>query len=255
MLNITKGRVAAPILAAIYGVEGVGKTTLASSLPGALIFDLEGGAKHYDIARVDGIATWTDLLAAIKDICSNPDELHRQGYHTLVFDSLDAAEQLLLIPYTLKMHGRPNGTLGDFDWGRGYELEANDFKIFLAACDTLLRCGYNVLFIVHSQQREVNPPDNAPYSHYELKLSKRLCSLVKEKVDMLLFATYETYLKREGNANKGQGAKRVLICNHTAYADAKNRFGLKDKVDMIPSMIAPYFLVPCANANAKKGGE
>ena len=40
MLNITKGRVAAPILAAIYGVEGVGKTTLASSLPGALIFDL-----------------------------------------------------------------------------------------------------------------------------------------------------------------------------------------------------------------------
>ena len=53
MLNITKGRVAAPILAAIYGVEGVGKTTLAANLPGALIFDLEGGAKHYDIARVD----------------------------------------------------------------------------------------------------------------------------------------------------------------------------------------------------------
>ena len=141
MLNITKGRVAAPILAAIYGVEGVGKTTLASSLPGALIFDLEGGAKHYDIARVDGIATWTDLLAAIKDICISPVELLRQGYHSLVFESLDAAEQLLLIPYTLKMHGRPNGTLGDFDWGRGYEFEANDFKIFLAACDTLLRCG------------------------------------------------------------------------------------------------------------------
>ncbi len=252
MLNITKGRAKAPILAAIYGVEGVGKTTLAASLPGALLFDIEGGAKHYDIARVDGITSWMELLAALRDICNSPDELHGQGYHTLVFDSLDAAEQLLLIPHTLQMHGRPNGSLGDFDWGRGYEFEANDFKVFLSACDALLRCGFNVVFLVHSQQRDVNPPDNEPYSHYELKLSKRLCALVKEKVDMLLFATYETYVKREGGTNKGQTAKRILICNHTAYADAKNRFGLKDKVDMNAANIAPYFLTP---GGEKKGGE
>lgn len=246
MLKISKGRKAAPVMAAIYGVEGVGKTTLAAALPGALIIDVEEGAVHYDVARIDSteVDSYEKLLGFMQDVCNNPDSLHDQGYHTIVFDSVDAIESLLLIPFTLKMNGKPGGTLGDFDWGRGYELEANEFKRFLAGSSALIQRGFNVVFVVHSQQRDINPPDNPPYSHYELKLNKRLCALLKEKVDMLLFATYETYTVREGNANKAKGSKRVLICQHTAYADAKNRFGFPEKIPMDPKLLTQYFPVP-----------
>lgn len=246
MLKISKGRKAAPVMAAIYGVEGVGKTTLAAQLPGALIMDVEDGAIHYDVARIDSteVNTWEKLLGLMQDICNDPDSLHTQGYHTIIFDSVDAIESLLLIPFTLKVNGKPGGALGDFDWGRGYELEANDFKRFLSGCSALMQRDFNIVFIVHSQQRDINPPDNPPYSHYELKLGKRLCALLKERVDMLLFATYETYTVREGNANKAKGSKRVLICQHTAYADAKNRFGFPEKIPMDSKLLAPYFLAP-----------
>lgn len=246
MLKISKGKKAAPVMAAIYGVEGVGKTTLAAALPGALIIDVEEGAVHYDIARIDAaeVDTWEKMIDMIGYIYSSPDDLHKQGYHTIVFDSVDAIESLLLIPFTLKVNGKPGGSLADFDWGRGYDREANDFKRFLSGCSALMQKGFNIVFIVHSQQKEINPPDNPPYSHYELKLNKKLCALLKEKVDMLLFATYETYTIKEGNANKAKSTKRVLVCQHTAYADAKNRFGFPSKIDMNPDILKPYFPVP-----------
>lgn len=244
MINISKGKKKKPIMAAIYGVEGVGKTCLAAGLPGALIVDIEHGSTHYDVSRIDDVNTWSDLIGLIQDVVKAPDELHSHGIHTIIFDSVDAIENMMLIPYVMKMNGKPGGALADFDWGRGYELEANEFKLFLRGCDALMQAGFNTVLIVHCQQKEVNPPELQPYSHYELKLNKRLCALVKERADMLLFATYDTYLIRQGNASKARDAKRVLICNHMAYADAKNRFGLPDKIDLDPDKLAPFFLVP-----------
>lgn len=243
MIPITKGPAKVPIMAAIYGVEGVGKTTLAASLPGALIIDLEGGAAHYDVSRVDGIDTYEKLINLIQEIINTADSLHAGGYFTIVIDSLDAMENLLLIPFVLKMNGKPSGSLSDWDWGRGWDLEGNEFKNFLYGCGQIVQKGFNVVFVVHCQQKDINPPDNPPYSHYELKLNKKLCAYLKEKVDMLLFATYETYTVKEGNTSKAKGAKRVLVCSHTAYADAKNRFGLPERIEMDPTIISKYFPV------------
>ena len=51
MLTITTGKQDVPIRAIIYGCEGVGKSTLAAQIPGALLVDIEDGSHQIDCTR------------------------------------------------------------------------------------------------------------------------------------------------------------------------------------------------------------
>lgn len=242
MLTINKGKTKRPVIAAIYGVEGVGKTTLASQLPGALLLDIEKGSGNYDVARVDNLETLTDVYNAISDLATDAEAYHNDGYYTVVVDSVDVLENNYIIPTVMAREGRPNGVLADLEWGKGYEKEAQEFTNFLNGVELLQSKGYNVVLIVHTAIKDATPPDGPSYNHYELKLNKRLCQALKEKVDMLLFASYKTILTKDGNKVRGKAVTRRLVCNHCAYADAKNRYGLDNEVPLDPAVIAPFFV-------------
>lgn len=236
MLKIEKGAKKVPIALAIYGVEGVGKTTFAGALPGALIVDVEKGSMNYDFLRITDIDGWTGLMNILRELYTNAAEYHKSGVKTIVFDSVDAIENTLLIPHILE--NSKAQTLAEMEWGKGYELESRAFSTFLTACAALKASGYNIAFIVHSTQKEVNPPDTPPYSHYELKLNKKISAALKESVDMLLFFNFKITVGSDKGMGKGKAAERVMVCNHTAYADAKNRFGLDTVLPMDVKMIA-----------------
>ena len=50
-IQITRGAAQKPQKVVIYGVEGIGKTTLAAQFPNPLFIDTEGGTEGYDVAR------------------------------------------------------------------------------------------------------------------------------------------------------------------------------------------------------------
>ena len=56
-LRISTGTVPRAQKVVLYGVEGIGKTTLASKMPDALFIDTEGGTAHMDVKRIDGVNT------------------------------------------------------------------------------------------------------------------------------------------------------------------------------------------------------
>lgn len=61
---------------------------------------------------------------------------------------------------------------------------------------------------------------------------------------MVLFANYETYVikgKNEMEKNKAAGGKRVMYTTHHPCWDAKNRFGLPEKLPFEFSQIAHCF--------------
>ena len=59
---------------------------------------------------------------------------------------------------------------------------------------------------------------------------------------MLLFANYKTYVvTTENNTKKATGGKRTLFTTHSPCWDAKNRFGLKDELDLDFKEIAHLF--------------
>lgn len=238
VLNITRGRRQAAVRGTIYGDEGIGKSTLATQFPAPLVLDTEDGTHHLDVARVS-VHDWKTLTLAVTELAVNP-----QGFQTIVIDSADWAEKLL-IEWLLKTSGKKS--IEDFGFGRGYTMLAEHWTRFLASCDVLVSHGINVVWVAHSCVKRVSPPDQTDgYDRYELKLTKQVSPLLREWCDLLLFCTYKMKLVEGGDGRlKAQGGKeRVMHAEHSAAWSAKNRFGLPAEMPMDISHLQTIFSGP-----------
>lgn len=220
LLPIQSGKQPRPQRVVIYGVEGIGKSTLASAFPRPLYLDTEDGTSHLDVDRV-AIKDWRQLMDALRILYRD-----QMGYQTAVIDTADQAEQMC-IDYVCKRDRK--GSLEDWGYGRGYTYLAEEYKRLLKAGDALVAKGLHVVIVAHAQIRKIELPDEAgAFDKYELKLSKKVAPLVREWCDMLLFCNYRTFVTEVGGTKKAQGADRVMYTTHAATWDAKNRVGLAE---------------------------
>ena len=235
MLNISSGRVARPQKLVLYGVEGIGKTSLAAQTPDPLFIDTEGGTAHLDVRRLQKPETWEELIALIREVAATPDVCR-----TLVIDTADWAEQMA-IDHICQKFKQPG--LESFGYGKGYTFLAEEFSRMLAACDDVILSGKNVVITAHARQRRVELPDETGgFDVWGLKLSKQCAPLLKEWPDALLFINYKTYVvATDSNSHKAQGGKRVIYTTHSPVWDAKNRHNLPEEMDLSYASIAPVF--------------
>ena len=235
MLNITSGRVPRPQKLVFYGVEGIGKTSLAAQTPDPLFIDTEGGTSHLDVQRLQKPASWEELIALIKEVAATPDVCR-----TLVLDTADWAEQMC-IDHICAKYKQPG--IESFGYGKGYTYLAEEFSRLLAACDEVILSGKNMIITAHAKMRKQELPDEAgAFDRWELKLSKQTAPLLKEWPDALLFLNFKTLVvSTEANTHKAQGGKRVMFTSHHPCWDAKNRHGLPDELELSYASIAPIF--------------
>ena len=242
VLNITRGRRQAAVRGTLYGNEGVGKTTLATQFPSPLVLDTEDGTNHIDVAR-SSIHDWKTLTLAMTELA-----VDAQGFKTIVIDSADWAEKLL-VEWMLKTSGKKS--IEDFGFGKGYVMLQEHFTRFLASCDVLVGQGVNVVFVAHSMVKRVSPPDQTDgYDRYELKLTKQVSPLLREWCDLLLFCTYRTKLVEgsDGRLKATGGKDRVMHAEHSAAWDAKNRFALPAEMPMHIGQLESIFAGPAPAA-------
>ena len=244
MLNITSGRVARPQKLVLYGVEGIGKTSLAAQTPEPLFIDTEGGTSHLDVRRLQKPASWEELISLIREVAATPDVCR-----TLVIDTADWAEQLC-IDHICAKYKQPG--IESFGYGKGYTYLAEEFARMLTACDEVILSGENVVITAHAKMRKQELPDEqGAFERWELKLSKQTAPLLKEWPDALLFLNFKTLVvTTESNTHKAQGGKRVIYTSHSPVWDAKNRHGMPEELDLSYASIAPIFgeTVPAAQA-------
>jgi hypothetical protein len=242
VLQITRGRRQAAVRGTIYGIEGIGKTTLATQFPAPLVLDTEDGTNHIDVARAS-IHDWKSLTLALTELAVNA-----QGFKTIVIDSADWAEKLL-IEWLLKTSGKKS--IEDFGFGKGYTMVAEHWTRFLASCDVLIGQGINVVFVAHSTVKRTSPPDQTDgFDRYELKLTKQSAPLLREWCDLLLFCHYRTKLVEgsDGRLKATGGKDRVMHAEHSAAWDAKNRFDLADEMPMDIGQLQSIFAGPAPAA-------
>ena len=235
MLNITSGRVARPQKLVLYGVEGIGKTSLAAQTPEPLFIDTEGGTSHLDVRRLQKPASWEELISLIKEVAATPDVCR-----TLVVDTADWAEQLC-IDHICARYKQPG--IESFGYGKGYTYLAEEFARMLAACDEVILSGKNVVITAHAKMRKQELPDEqGAFDRWELKLSKQTAPLLKEWPDALLFLNFKTLVvTTESNTHKAQGGRRVIYTSHSPVWDAKNRHNMPEELDLSYASIAPIF--------------
>ena len=237
-MNITRGPVKSAIRVAVYGTEGVGKSTFASQFPGAVFIDTEGSTTHMDVARFDQPESLDDVMKILNYIVGHPDE-----FGTVVIDTMDWMEKLLFKAVCDEKHIQ---NIEDLGYGKGYVFAKQKMQGLLEVLDLIIGQGVHVVLICHSMIRKFEQPDEmGSYDRYMLKLNeKNIAPLVKEWVDLLLFANYKTDIVTapDGKTKKARGGqKRVMYANHSACWDAKNRFSLPDEMPFDYQQIAHLF--------------
>jgi len=190
------------------------------------------------------VRKWADLEGAIHDLVRD-----QQSYKTVVIDSVDWAERMLVD----QVKGNKR-SIEDIPFGKGYVMVAEAMGRILSLLDQLIALGVNVVLVGHTTVKRCNPPDlDEGYDRFELKLTKQSGPLVKEWADCILFANYRTKLVEgtDGRTRAKGGTERVLHAERTAAWDAKNRYGLPAELPMTIEALAPLLhAVPAARKPA-----
>lgn len=220
----------APPVCVIYGVDGVGKTTLAAEFPAPIYLPTDGerAPKDVNIPSPGTVETFDDLLDIIGELLT---EDHDRK--TVIIDSLDGIEPLIW-KATCKRIGASsiddNAKDSPASYGRGFREADVEWGEYLAALSALSRRGLAVVQLAHPGQINFKSPLTDPYDRYEIKINKRAAALVREKADLVAFINYRVTLKTVDTGFKKTathaegGVDRVINLEERAGFLAKNRF-------------------------------
>ena len=239
-MNIINGKQKHAIRLVLYGVEGIGKTTFASLAPDPLYIDTEGSTKDIDVRRIDPTpGSWTELLQYVQEVRDSKQQICK----TLVIDTADWAEKLCIKQVCDKYS---KAGIEDFGYGKGYTYVYEEFGKLLNLLSDVIGKGINVILLAHAMLRKFEQPEETgSYDRYTMKLvDSPKCSvanMVKEWADIVLFANYNINVVEIDGKKKAQGGQRVMYTTHAPSWDAKNRYGLQDKLPFDFKEIANLF--------------
>lgn len=238
MLNlpIQKGRQARAQRIVIYGPEGIGKSTLASHAPSPLFLDTEMGTGQLEVDRLD--VTMLDHIGATVNALLN--EQHE--YKTVVVDTADNLWRLCADAVCAENKWPDIEKPG---FGKAYAMASDRFRVVLSWFDRLIDRGVNVVIVSHAKVDKVNPPDNAEYSKYCIKVSaptkqaEASREFLKEWCDCLLFCNFDMTVSSTGKAIGNH--ERVVNTVPAPAWEAKNRYGLPEAMPMTAETMQEIF--------------
>ena len=228
--NVVKGKLKRSFRILLYGPEGIGKTTWASEAPSPIYLGAEDGTSQLDIARFPEPERWEDVFVAIDQLAAS-----EHDYKTLVLDTIDWLEPLCwrwICENVPDDKGAKRSAIDEYGWGRGYNAAVDQWRKLVAALDKLRATkGMNIVMLAHTQVKNYKNPLGSDYDRYELKLHQKSAGLLREWVDAVLFAQYETFTQEQNKRAKGvDSGARVVYTERRAGFEAKNRMSLPPKM-------------------------
>ena len=221
---VKTGRVAQPLRVLLVGPEGIGKSTFGANAPAPIFLGAEDGISELDVAHFPDPQSWSDVRDGVRTLTN---EAHQ--YKSLVIDTVDWLEPLC---WRAVCESGRKASIEDFGYGKGYVAALDEWRNLIADLEMLRRTkGMHVILLAHSHVKPFKNPEGDDYDRYTLKIHEKASGLIKEWTDAVLFANYETHVLKDGQRSKGYaGGSRVMHTERRAAWDAKNRFGLPEKM-------------------------
>lgn len=220
-LNITTGKRHLALSVALHGTDGSGKTTLASTAPKPIIIDLEGGSHELDVARIEDVKTFDQLVSTVNELAKDA-----QGFETLVIDSLSKVEPMIW------------SLFDDPGYGKGPELALTYWRKLTAALDKARESGLNIVLIGHAWPTPANDPTVVtPYDKMGLRLDKKAAAFIREYVYAVLYLAREVLVTKDqktdkkGKAVDTEDRRLVYTVGRSAF-DAKSRYDLPPEIEL-----------------------
>lgn len=224
--KIRKGNSNLPPRVALSGVQGVGKSTLASNAPSPLFICPEDGLTGLD--HVDRLTptTFNELHAILDSIIESSN-----GYKTIVIDTVDWMERLVY-DHICTRDNKKN--IEDYGWSKGYVVAENELVGVLRKLDTIRhKHSMWIILLSHVKIKSFNDPAGETWDRYEMKGHHKMTGVVSEWVDACLFAFYEVFkTKNKDGREKAIGGDRVVKTQWNPAYDAKNRLNLPETLPL-----------------------
>jgi hypothetical protein len=225
--RIQVGRKRQPLRLIVHGPPGVGKSTFASNAPAPVFIDTDRRTNHLDVARFEP-DTWPEVANFLNEVRTS------DRFQTVVLDTLDHLE-LLIHNHILSTHKKSNIEEVGGGYGKGYKYALDEWRRLTAYLEMLRAAGKNVVMLAHSQVKTFQNPAGENYDMYQLKLYDKASALLRERSDLVGFATWDdTGVKKQG-ANKAKaagGLERELHFGHNPAYESKKGFDLPDSMEL-----------------------
>jgi hypothetical protein len=241
-----------PPIILLYGVDGVGKTSLAAEFPDPIYLATDGEhtPDDIDLPTPGTIESFNDLLDVFGELLTV-----EHDRKTVIIDSLDGLEPLVWAATAARLG---IATVEEAGYGKGYVEADNEWGEYLAAISELSRRGMYVVQLAHPEIIRFDSPITDPYSRYQPRLHKRANAVIRERADVVAFMNYRISIKEKEVARQTKvahaegGKERQVHLNEGPGFAAKNRYGMPDNVVYKRGAgfdaLAKYW--PAANDNA-----
>lgn len=245
----------------LYGVDGVGKTSLAAEFPNAIYLHSHGEKPPADVdLPSDVVEDWDALKEIVGELITEDHD-----FQTVIIDSLDGIEPIVNSATCFRIGADSIGSndkgspaafgqgdvQGDVEWGE-----------FMGACEALNERGIAVVLLAHPEIKRFDNPVTDPYDRYQVKLRKRAAALVRERSDIVGFLNYRVSLKSKEVGIKKEvthaegGKERQIHLTEGAGFVAKNRYSMPDAITYKKGRgyeeLSKYFPAPFNGAGAAK---
>lgn len=227
--KITRQKRRRPIFGVLYGPPGVGKSTFAASMPKPIFIPCERGLDQITTDKFPTPETLAEFGSYLKAVDEETDD-----YQSVVIDTGDALD--LLITDAVCSEGKVK-SLEEFGGGYGKGARrAKEYWARLLTRLTKMSDKRNVLLVCHSHLRTINDPMlQGAYDVYEMRIAPNSADLIRQSVDLILFARMATTVAKETRrARKGRGlvsGDREMYTQPTTGLESKNRFDLESPME------------------------
>lgn len=226
---------ARPTAAIIYGVPGIGKTSMAAYAPGVVfltdynedgITTLKASGFVPKVPQLPAARSWIDVLGML-DALATQDHQHK----CLAIDALGGIERLCHEEVCRRDYDNKWGEKGFMSYQKGFDTALTDWRQFINALDRLRdERKMGILILAHAKVGNFKNPEGPDFDTWSPDCHKSTWSLTHKWADVVLFLNYTIVTDKDG---KGQSShERTMFTEfHAAYA-AKNRHNLPPEIPM-----------------------
>lgn len=205
-MQIVKGKTLTAPKLMLYGLSGVGKSSLAAKLKNPLFLDFEGGLNYLGVDRTP---QYLDLDAFYKDLVElyRKAEAGKREYDTVVIDSVDwLVRKVVEKAAGIDKHNltetlnRSNG-----GYGNGKQVLENQIRtMLLPLLVSLNKQGYGICLVAHAERKDLMDADGVDTERIAPKIDVNTMNTFVEWCDNVFYLKNingERYLVLEGDSN------------------------------------------------------
>ena len=190
-MKVNVGIVRKPYKAVLYGPPGIGKSETAGSARKPIYINIEDALHHIDCHSTDLITNPDMFKNALREVCFGE---YKGQYKTLIIDTIDALEDLLIKDICDK-NSMPS--LAAFGYGKGFDLLNKKWTEILDMLDKVVRLAdMNVILIGHDQIKRFEDPLGDGWDRYFLKMHPKSALTLTSRVDAVLYMTWDKLIKK-----------------------------------------------------------